>query len=292
MNWRSIFKFFRTRFERRALLCVLTVSLASSGFAASLDSQPQDLYSGWLKMYDLRFDEAHQIFGQWKQNHATDSLGPVSDAAAYLFSELARLGILEAEFFTDDSRFLNRTRPKPDPAMKAQFHREIARAEQLADTTLRASPNDANALFAKSLTFGLRADFYSLIEKQDFTALKFTKEGRIWADKQRTLDPKAYDSYLGTGLENYLLSMKPAPMRALLWMTGSQVNREKGLEQLRMTAQYGHYLEPFAKLLLAVAALRDNDRAGAKALLSGLHNRFPNNELYLQELNRISAPAK
>ena len=42
-----------------------------------------------------------------------------------------------------------------------------------------------------------------------------------------------------------------------------------------MTAQYGHYLEPFAKLLLAVAALRDNNRALARELLSGLHNRFP-----------------
>ena len=104
------------------------------------------------------------------------------------------------------------------------------------------------------------------------------------------MNPKAWDAYLGTGLENYLLSLKPAPMRALLWMTGSQVNRQKGLEQLHMTAQYGHYLEPFAKLLLAVADLRDNNRAGAVELLAGLHNRFPNNQLYLQELNRLSSP--
>jgi hypothetical protein len=243
-------------------------------------------------MYDLRFDEAHRVFRQWMQSHSTDSLGPVSDAAAYLFSELARLGILESEFFTDDSRFLNRTRPRPDPAMKTQFLREIQHAEQLADTALRVSSTDANALFAKSLTFGLRADFFSLIEKQDLTALKFTKEGRIWADKLRALDPKAYDSYLGTGLENYLLSLKPAPMRALLRMTGSQVNREKGLQQLRLTAQYGHYLEPFARLLLAVADLRDNNRAGAVELLSGLHNQFPNNPLYLQELNRLRAQSR
>ena len=81
-------------------------------------------------------------------------------------------------------------------------------------------------------------------------------------------------------------------MRALLWITGSQVDREKGLENLRITAQYGHYLEPFAKLLLAVAALRDNNRSLARDLLSGLHNRFPNNPLYLKELNRLSPPSK
>ena len=96
------------------------------------------------------------------------------------------------------------------------------------------------------------------------------------------INPKAYDAYLGVGVENYLLSLKPAPLRALLWVTGSQVDREKGLENLRMTAQYGHYLEPFAKLLLAVAALRDNNRSLARELLTGLHNRFPNNPLYLK----------
>jgi len=97
---------------------------------------------------------------------------------------------------------------------------------------------------------------------------------------------------MGLGLENYLLSLKPAPVRALLWMTGSQVDRAKGIEDLRMTSQYGHYLEPFAKLLLAVAALRDNNRALARELLSGLHNRFPDNPLYLVELNRLIAPSK
>jgi hypothetical protein len=102
----------------------------------------------------------------------------------------------------------------------------------------------------------------------------------------------AYDAYLGPGVENYLLSLKGAPMRALLRITGSQVDREKGLEKLRLTAEHGHYLEPFAKLLLAVAALRDGNRALAKDLFSGLHDRFPNNPLYLRELNRLSPASK
>ena len=48
-------------------------------------------------MYDLKFDEAHSVFSAWEQNHPADSLGPASNAAAYLFSELARLGALESE---------------------------------------------------------------------------------------------------------------------------------------------------------------------------------------------------
>ncbi len=268
---------------RFAVLAFLT----SSAFGADLNVQSSDLYGGWLKMYDLQFDEAHQVFAKWKQSHPADALGPASDAAAYLFSELARLGVLESELFVDDAKFKNRAKLSPDPQMKPHFDQEIQQTEHLADAALQAAPADQNALFAKSLTFGLRADLASLIEKQDLTALKYTKQGRVFTDRLMAIDPKAYDAYLGVGVENYMLSLKPAPLRALLWMTGSQVDRDKGLENLRMTAQYGHYLEPFAKLLLAVAALRDNNRNLARELLSGLHNRFPDNPLYLRELNRL-----
>jgi hypothetical protein len=266
--------------------------LISSTFAADLNLQSTDLYDGWLKMYDLKFDEAHQVFGEWKQSHPADALGPASDAAAYLFSELARLGVLESELFTDDARYQKRTKPRPDPQLKPRFDREIERTDQLADAALQASAADPNALFAKSLSYGLRADLAALVEKQDLAALKYTKLGRPFADRLKAANPMAYDAYLGVGIENYLLSLKPAPLRALLWLTGSQVDREKGLENLRITARFGHYLEPFAKLLLAVAALRDNNRSLARDLLSGLHNRFPNNPLYLKELNRLRSPSK
>jgi hypothetical protein len=273
---------------RELMRLVVLVFLAASAFGADLNVPSRDLYAGWLKMYDLKFDDAHQIFGEWKQSHPADALGPASDAAAYLFSELARLGILESELFTDDAKFQNRAKPRPDPQLRPLFDREIGQTEHLADAALQTAPADANALFAKSLTFGLRADFASLIEKQDFAALRFTKQGRAFTDKLTAINPNAYDAYLGVGIENYLLSLKPAPLRALLWVTGSQVDREKGLENLRKTAQYGHYLAPFAKLLLAVAALRDNNRSLARELLTGLHNRFPDNPLYLSELDRLT----
>jgi hypothetical protein len=278
---------------RFALLAVLISSAFSPEAVAADPNVPSgDLYAGWLKMYDLKFEDAHQVFAAWKQSHPADPLGPASDAAAYLFSELARLGVLESELFVDDVRFQNRVKPRPDPQLRPLFDREIGQTEHLADAILQSSATDANALFAKSLTYGLRADLSALIEKQDLAALRYSKQGRVFTDRLKAADPKAYDAYLGGGVENYLLSLKPAPLRALLWITGSQVDRAKGIEELRVTAQSGHYLEPFAKLLLAVAALRDNNRALARELLSGLHNRFPNNPLYLRELNRLNSPSK
>lgn len=272
---------------RFASLFAVVAVLASSAFSADLAAPPQELYQGWLKMYDLQFDEAHQIFGRWKQTHPEDSLGPASDAAAYLFSELARLGVLESELFTDNQRFLNRGKLQLDPKVKNRFEQEIETTNRLADASLRVDGADVDALFAKSMSYGLRADSASLIEKRDLTALKYIKQGREYEDKVLKIDSKVYDAYLGSGVENYLLSLKSAPLRLFLKITGSEVNREEGVKRLSMTARYGHYLEPFAKLLLAVAALRDNNRDRAKELLAELHRRFPDNPLYVRELDHL-----
>jgi hypothetical protein len=274
------------RFIISVIPVVMLLSFADSAPAAKLAPE-SDLYAGWLKMYDLKFDDAHRNFAAWKQNHPDDSMGPASNAAAYLFSELARLGVLESELFVDDSRFKEREKLRPDPAKKALFVQEIGQAERLADVALQKSGADPNALFVKSLTFGLRADNAGLIEKQSFVALSYTKEGRVFADRLMQANPQAFDAYLGPGVENYLLSLKSAPVRAFLRMTGSNVDREKGLAEIRETALHGHYLEPFAKLLLAVAALRDHNPGRARELLGELHRRFPNNELYAKEMDRL-----
>jgi hypothetical protein len=70
-------------------------------------------------------------------------------------------------------------------------------------------------------------------------------------------------------------------------MRGAQTDRALGLEKLRLTAEKGHYLAPFARLLLAVAALRDHDTNRARDLLAGLVREFPGNSLYAQELTGL-----
>jgi hypothetical protein len=227
----------------RRLFFFSLVALCARAAPDTISAQT-DLYAGWMLMYDLKFDEAHRIFDAWKRNHPADALGPASNAAAYLFSELARLGALESELFVDDARFKERARLRPDPAKKALFTREIADAEHLADIALARSAADETALFARSLTFGLRADNAGLIEKQSLAALSFTKQGRVYADRLIQLNPQAFDAYLRLGVENYLLSLKPAPLRALLWITGSNVDREKGIEQIRNAALHAAIWSP------------------------------------------------
>ncbi len=274
----------RTTFS--AFLVLMTSSSATWAGDSSLKSD--EVYSAWLQMYDLKFDEAHRQLARWQEAHPDDSLGPASDAAAYLFSELTRLGSLESALFVDDNRFKNRKVLNPDPQIKASFNDRLDQADHLADSELQKSNTDARALFVKTLTHGLRADYVALIDGHGVKALSYTKAARIYAERLLAADSQAFDAYLGPGVENYLLSLKPIALRVLLRLTGSQVDRQAGLEKLQKTAAQGYYLEPFAKLLLAVAALRDGHPEKAREILAELHRRFPDNELYTLEWSRLA----
>lgn len=269
---------------RRLLMLVILSEIAA--VAGSVTTAPQ-VEQGYRQMYNLDFEDAHKTFTAWEREHPTDPLGPASNAAAYLFAEFDRLHILHSEFFVEDSLFRRRPKVVADPTVRAAFDRELAKAEQLANDILARSPQDTDAMFAKILTMGLRSDFDALIDRHYLDSLKVVKAGRAVAEKLLSIEPNYYDAYLAIGVENYLLSLKPAPVRWVLQMGGAETDRERGIQNLKLTAEKGHYLMPYARLLLAVAALRNKDRTQARAILSDLSRQFPHNRLYSEELTRL-----
>ena len=253
---------------------------ASLGSSSSLDL-------GFRQMYNLEFNDAHGTFQTYVKAHPEDPFGPTSDGAAYLFNEFDRLGVLQTELFVDDEKFKERENPLPDPKVREEFDGAIAQSQKLADAILQRSPNDRNALFATVLNLGLESDYLAMVEKRDLAALAYTKRAGLAAEKLLAVDPACYDAYLAIGVENYILGLKPAPVRWLLRLYGAETDKESGIQRMQLTATKGHYLLPFARLLLAVAALRDKNRSQAKELLQSLVQEFPNNQLYRRELSRL-----
>src|SRR5271167_3247340 len=126
-----------------ALLALVGASLASYATDAA---SPADLDRGYQQMYNLDFGGAHSTFVAYQHAHPEDPMGPVSNAAAYLFSEFDRLHILEADLFTDDHKFDNRSKLTPDPAVKIEFEKELAKSTDLANKILAQNSEDKNAL--------------------------------------------------------------------------------------------------------------------------------------------------
>jgi predicted Zn-dependent protease len=55
-----------------------------------------------------------------------------------------------------------------------------------------------------------------------------------------------------------------------------------------LTAERGHYLAPFARILLAIAYVREKDKVRARQLLISLRDEFPKNPLFEQEIARLA----
>jgi predicted Zn-dependent protease len=64
-------------------------------------------------------------------------------------------------------------------------------------------------------------------------------------------------------------------------------DKQGGITDLQVTAQHGHYLAPFARILLAIAYVRDKDKTRALELLTALRTQFPGNTLFPREIARL-----
>jgi len=238
------------------------------------------LDNGYRQMYNLQFADAHRTFASYNAQHSDDPLGPASDAAAYLFSEFDRLHILQSEFFTHDQHFITDNRLTPDPELKQKFEGALQSSRALA----AAKPADPNSMFAAVLCDGLESDYLALIEKRYTASLKKMKSARTLAQRLLAADPSYHDAWIAVGVENYVLSSKPALLRWALRFGGAETDRAIGIEKLKVTAAKGRLLSPFARLLLAVAALREKDTVQARSILASLSAEYPQNRLYRQEL--------
>jgi hypothetical protein len=264
------------------------VCAASAQFTPNpITAASTGLDRGYFYMYDVNFAAAHTVFQQLLAQHPDDGLAAASDAAAYLFGEFDRLHIIDVELFADQSRFDSRTRLTPDPAVRKSFDDRCAQAGRLADAAIRRNPKDATAFYVKTLVSGMQSDYALMIDRRDLTALNLTKQATVYSRQALALNPTMYDAYLASGVENYMLSLKSAPLRWLLGVTGAATDREEGVRLLTLTANQGHYLAPFARMMLSVAAIRDGHSQQARAILVALAQQYPDNTLYERQLSRI-----
>jgi len=289
----------------RSLICSLLCSVLMAGVLdvrAALAASGQtpiealhvpELDAGFHFLYELKPEEAHKQFEAWQKSHPQDPLRSASEAAAYLFEECYRQGVLTSEFFLDDKRFLGKIPLKPDPELRAAFFAADKQAQELAQLRLKTNPDDANALFAMSLSLGMQADYASLIDKRQLDSLKKIREADTYSKKLLVIAPDAADAYLGLGTANYFIGSQPILRRFFLGIAGIHGDRKAGIQQIEIAADRGHYLRPFAKIMLALAALREKKPEVARAQLSELVAEFPENPLFASELAKlkVSPPA-
>ena len=112
---------FGTRNDVGVLRLILALFLVV-GVAHATDETPPGLDRGFNRLYNLDFPGAQKEFQSWEDANPENPMGPVSQAAGILFSEFNRLGVLEAQFYENDSAFATRKKYQPDAEQRARCH--------------------------------------------------------------------------------------------------------------------------------------------------------------------------
>jgi len=258
----------------------VSAAMPDSGVGTELDR-------GFLGLYNLDFVGAQKDFSTWETQHPDDPVGPVSEAAGCLFSEFNRLGVLEGQFYENDESFSARSKLSPDPVVHVRFQAALDRSQLLAHSRLNKDAKDQDALFALTLASGLQADYSALIEKRNLASLHYTKEASAWAQQLLAVCNNCSDVLVATGFSKYIIGSMTAPVRWFLRMGGLPGDKQGGIADLQTTAEHGHYLAPFARILLAIAYVRDKDNTRALVLLTSLRTQFPGNTLFPREIARL-----
>jgi len=264
-------------------------SPASSPAAPAVMSDPE-LDAGFRLLYELKFDQAREGFAKWQQERPEEPLGPALEAASDLFEEFYRKGVMTSEFFLDDKRLLGGIKDQPDAELERQFASAAQRAEKSARARLANQPKDPDALFALTLMAGMRADDLFLIQKRQLDSLHYLREADRTARILLAVAPDTDDAYVALGVANYIIGCMPGYKRAVLWIGGVHGDKALGMQQVGRAASSEHarYLRPFARLMLALAAMREKNPDLARSNLRALVAEFPENPLFASELAKIT----
>ncbi len=244
---------------------------------------------GFRLLYQLKFTDARAEFLNWEQQHPDDPLGYSSEAASYLFQEFYKQGILTSEFFLDDKRLLGGIEGDPDKDLGDAFHRAVDRAQKIGQQRLARDSRDVQGLLALTMTHGMLADYASLIEKRQLATLHLLGQSEEFAHRLLAVDSTAGDAYVALGVSNYILACLPGYKRFFLRLGGVHGDKSVGMRQLEQAVAQGHFLQPYAELLLALTSLREKRPQRAQALLAELVSEFPENPLFKRELAKLGA---
>jgi hypothetical protein len=242
-----------------------------------------ELSAGFHSLYAQDFSDARQKFDAWESQHPEEPFGQVAIAASYLFEELYRQGVLSSDFFLNEKRFLHGIEGKPDPERMKSFQDALDRARTLAKARLAKDKKDPEAIFALTLAAGMESNSDMMLKKKHIESLKRLKEGNEYAKELLTEQPDANDAYVALGSANYIIGSLSGGTRFFLMFGGIHGDKKLGMQQLEKAIDGGRYLQPFAKILLALAARREKQNPIAERLLLELSQEFPESPLYAAE---------
>ena len=264
----------------------LAVLLILSSF---LCAQERSLGPAFEHFYNLEYEPALAGFRGEVQKHPDSPEAFNNVAQGILYREMFRSGALESQLVTGNNAFLRRDKMNISAADDKEFTDAINRALTLAEARIQTNPQDGEALYAKGVSYGLRANFRYLVHKAWLDGLRDATEARKAHARVSMLDPANIDARLVQGVYDYLVGSLPFTWKMFGFMAGFRGDRERGVTTLKEVYARGVKNHQDAAVILCAIYRRERRAREAVPLLSELIERYPRNFLLRLELIQMFA---
>ncbi|HVB97774.1 MAG TPA: hypothetical protein VNJ12_00380 [Candidatus Dormibacteraeota bacterium] len=275
------------------MLMLLTIAfgMAASARAASqsgptpqhsfLKLTPDDAATreGFDHFYNMEYEPAVADFKKSLSDHPGNPYALNHLLEGVLFQELHREGKLDAALYLGNE-FVHIQNKAPNREVAAQIQHLIQEALQIEDRQLAANPNDVGALYARSVTQGLRATKQALMDRAWFTALRSGLDAYNDSKQILDLDPAYSDANLVVGIYNYVVGSLPWPIRIAALLATIHGSKTKGLALIRQAVAGDGEASVDARTTLGLFLAREHHYKQALALTEWLHAAYPRSFLF------------
>ena len=255
---------------KNILLTLLALILLSSAVYAQGTKFDSLANLGIKQIYDIKFEQAEKTFRELIADY------PDHPAGRFFLAMIDWWKIL-----------LNPDDESHDEIFFQKLEDVIYQCDQLLDK----NPENVDALFFKGGAIGFRGRLRSLRESW----LKAADDGREAlpiVERASNLDPDNKDVQLGFGIYDYYASVIPDeyPLLKPLMIFFPSGDKEKGLRELKNTAENGKYAKYEARYFLMTLYYNyENNPFKAYEYASMLNDEFPDNPVFERWKGRISA---
>ncbi|HET7696945.1 MAG TPA: tetratricopeptide repeat protein [Vicinamibacterales bacterium] len=180
---------------------------------------------------------------------------------------------------------------KPPAELDTEFKQAVAKAIELAEKRVAASPGDAQAQFDLGTAVGLQASYIASVEGKLMAGFRAARRSYDVQEHVLELDPRRREAGLIVGTYRYIVSTLSFPMRVMAYVAGFGGDKNKGMRMIEETAAAAGENRTDAEFALVLLYNRERRYDDAMRVLGNLRRRYPRNRLVLLEAGATATRA-
>lgn len=168
-----------------------------------------------------------------------------------------------------------------DPSKLKGFQPKVDKVVAVSEAWLKKHPKDSDVLMVLGSAHGITSRL-ALVRRDWLSAFSHGRKSMKYIRAAIKADPRQYDAYLGVGMFDYYVDTIPrfAGWLAKIMLGG---DRARGLEQIKVAAEKGHYAKTAAQLILVEVHTEDDFGARnppeALRLMRGIWAQYPHSSM-------------